>query len=154
MPLFLNGIEIWGAACLSMQLSWWYWRFFKRAFSFGYTNNLYIMQWMRLLEIGTASYEKLLQRIPTRTVSPRETEIFARSRAYFYFTCSQKGSFKRIFLIDVSFNLSYCNWLANTTILCKATRMLWLYLMWIKTLIIIIIIIIIIIDIVLTHPRT
>ena len=64
---------------------------------------------MRLLEIGTAGYEKLLQRIPTRAVSPLETEIFAISRAYFYFTCSQKGTFIRFFLTDVSFNLSYCN---------------------------------------------
>ena len=40
MSLFLYGIEIWGAAYQGKYLDRIF-KFFKRAFRFGYTNNLY-----------------------------------------------------------------------------------------------------------------
>ena len=68
--------------CLSRQISWSYWQFFKRALKFGYTNNLYV-----ITEVIRNLNGKLWKTITENSSHPLfeplspKRQIVARSRA-------------------------------------------------------------------------
>ena len=79
----------------------------------------------------------MLKRIRTNSIKLVSRKWLASIRGtLFLFYLQSKGNvLKDVLLINVSFNLFNCNWLLifTTTIFCKATRMSWLHLLWIKT---------------------
>ena len=88
MSLFLYRIEIWGVAYQGKYLDRID-KFFKRAFRFRYTNNLYA-----IAEVITNRDCKLWNIITNTPSHPlyqllhaKKQEIFAKQRTWLYFTC-------------------------------------------------------------------
>ena len=143
MALFLYGIEIWGAAYQGKYLDRID-KFFKRAFRFGYTNNLYA-----IAEVIRNRDCKLWNTItdtpshPLYQLLPPKKQRFLRNRGHdFILPAVKTERFKRSFIDWCLFNFIELYLILNRLHchVCKATRMLWLpNYEWIKTLIIIII---------------
>ena len=105
MSLFLYGIEIWGAAYQGKYLDRID-RFFKRAFKFGYTNNLYV-----IAEVIRDRDCKLWSTItdtpshPLYQLLPPKKQRFLRNRGHdFIFPVVKTERFKRSFINRCLFN--------------------------------------------------
>ena len=105
MSLFLYGIEIWGAAYQGKHLDRID-RFFKRAFRFGYTNNLYVIAevirnrdcklWNTIIDTPSHPLYQLL---------PPKKQRFLRKRGHdFILPAVKTERFKRSFINRCLFN--------------------------------------------------
>ena len=105
MSLFLYGIEIWGAAYQGKYLDRID-RFFRRAFKFGYTNNLYV-----IAEVIRNRDCKLWSTItdtpshPLYQLFPPKKQRFLRNRGHdFILPAVKTERFKRSFINRCLFN--------------------------------------------------
>ena len=107
MSLFLYGIEIWGAAYQGKYLDRID-RFFKRAFRFGYTNNLYVIAdvirhrdcklWNTIIDTPSHPLHQLLTPKKKRNVCEKEDMIL------FQLPAVKTERFKRSFINRCLFN--------------------------------------------------